>query len=261
MPLQDWDLAMNLQDICSFLHEHSSKFRTAWATSADKFKAGVECGYLAKTTEAKTVETKDKAKDKAMADSPIHDTQTDNDDDGDEEYREHVSSSKCNPITGEPFPPAKAASAKAASAKTASAKTASAKAASAKTAPAAAASASTALVAAAPTAVARPDTELFLGKIKVFETKGDVSKYAATKLWAAFVHHHCQDNRSVDTLQRLYGVMVRVAHGKGFFVRDLARLIGAGSGRHMTRWLENNVNLATYPSLQAVMTHNVSLYL
>ena len=189
MPLQDWDLAMNLQDICSFLHEHSSKFRTAWATSADKFKAGVEC----------------------------------------------------NPITREPFPPAKTASAKAA--------------------PAAAASASTALVAAAPTAVARPDTELFLGKIKVFETVGDISKYAATKLWVAFVHHHCQDNRSVDTLQRFYGVMVRVAHGKGFFVRDLARLIGAGSGDHMARWLEKNVTLATYPSLQAVMVHHVSLYL
>ena len=194
MPLQDWDLAMNLQDICSFLHEHSSKFRTAWATSADKFKAGVEC----------------------------------------------------NPITGEPFPPAKTASAKAASAKTG---------------PAAAASASTALVAAAPTAVARPDTELFLGKINVFETVGDISKYAATKLWVAFVHHHCQDNRSVDTLQRFYGVMVRVAHGKGFFVRDLARLIGAGSGDNMTRWLERNVDSGTYPSLQAVMVHHVSLYL
>jgi hypothetical protein len=178
---------MNLPDICRFLAVHSSEFRTAWLTSAEKFEAGVKCKPAAKTASAKT--------------------------------------------------------------------------ASAKTALVAAVPTAAVPTAAVPTAVARPDTGLFLDKIEVFETKGGISKYAATKLWEAFVHHYCQDNRSVDTLQHFGDVMVRVAHGKGFFVRDLAKLIGAGSGDNMTRWLERNVNSGTYPSLQAVTVYHVSLYL
>jgi len=94
----------------------------------------------------------------------------------------------------------------------------------------------------------RAMTQAFLSSLVPVASTAHTKTYWAMECWPGLVRHFCKDKRQVAIPGKLEGLPLRVAHGVGFAVHDLAIMCEQDKAS-VTQWMQMNVD-GKYPSLE-----------